>query len=131
MRFATKTCGSRGHVEINVDVEEPLATSVPWLLEFFEGQIAGGVRFSAGQTIEVGSSLLELREHVGGLEVWEPDFSAMPIRWCRGANSTLRQLLIQRAVCEAMGCEPVFPSIRHAAAVSPQMACVQCLHDVT
>jgi hypothetical protein len=63
--------------------------------------------------------LVQLREGRESLEIWEPDFDAIPIRWCRGVNNTLRHLTLQRAVCEALKCEPVFPSIRQAGITSP------------
>ena len=90
------------------------------LVAFFETQAQAGVRFRDGQTVELGWTLLMLREADDGqLEVLEPDFDDFPIRWCRGINGALRHLHLQRAVCDLVGCEPLFPTICKAGVVSP------------
>ena len=61
-----------------------------------------------------------LRETSGGdLEIWEPDFDALPIRWIRGVNNLFRHLLLQKSVCEAMDVTPDFSSLRQSGIVSP------------
>ncbi len=44
----------------------------------------------------------------GELEVWEPQFDSMPIKWVRGVNNTLRHIILQKSVAEILGCEPAF-----------------------
>lgn len=114
------TSRQSGFPEIHVDIADQFASAANWLVNYFETQVQKGISFEPGQTVEVGWSLLQLRQSGDHLEVWEPDFDAMPIRWGNGANNTLRHLTLQRSVCDIVKCEPVFPSIRHAGIVSPR-----------
>jgi hypothetical protein len=119
VKLQTAHCHEKAHRDICIEVADAFASTAEWLISYFETEVASGTRFEANQTVEIGWSLLLLRESGDCLEVWEPDFDAMPIRWCLGVNNTLRHLTLQRSVCQELNCEPVFPSIRHAGAVSP------------
>jgi len=108
-----------GQQSIVVDIELGLEELARPIVGYFETQAQAGTRFQDGQTVELGWSLLLLRQIEGHLEVFEPDFDSMPIRWCKGVNNTVRHLHLQRAVCDLFDCEPLFPTIRHAGIISP------------
>lgn len=122
MRLSTTHLNSAGSREIAFEVEPDAAGLAQWIVDYFESQAAIGTRFRDGQTVELGWSLLLLREVGNLLEVHEPDFDSMPIRWCRGVNNTVRHAQLQKAVCDLLGCDPQFPSIRHAGITSPGFA---------
>lgn len=120
MLVSTLSCSANGHPEIQFFVDAPIASSSSWLTTYFEEQVASGVRFKALQTVQIGWMLVQLRaDDSGCLELWEPDFDCMPIRWCRSANNTIRHLILQRSICEQLKCHPAFPSICHAGIISP------------
>jgi hypothetical protein len=104
-------------VEIQTDAEELTRP----IVAYFETQPQAGVRFTDGQTVQFGWLLLLLRQADDNhLEVFEPDFDCVPIRWCRGINNAVRHLSLQRAVCALFGCEPLFPTISQAGITSPK-----------
>ncbi len=115
---STRTCGESAHPEIVVPLDEALGLVPEWLLRYFESAVRSGEAFKAGQTVQIGGGLVKLHEGQGGtLELWEPDFKSMPMQFVRGANETLRQVMLQRFVAELVGAEPEFAPIRHAAQV--------------
>ena len=90
-----------------------------WLVTYFEEATLQGTVFQPDQTVQVGWIIVMLREtDTGDLEIWEPDFDALPIRWIRGVNNLFRHLLLQKSVCEAMEVTPDFPSLRDSGIVS-------------
>ncbi|WP_141684958.1 hypothetical protein [Burkholderia stabilis] len=90
------------------------------LFSYFENEIRLGKRFDAGQTIQFGWMILMLKnDGHGDLELWEPDFGAMPINWEFSLNRTLRDLYLQRELCAQVGAEPDFPSLLERGIVSP------------
>lgn len=92
---------------------------VDWLRSYFLDAVVSGEQFKAGQTIQVGWTLLSIRaDEEGNLVLWEPDFLSMPIVWTEGVDTMLRHLSLQRAVCEALGAIPVFPTLQHSAVLS-------------
>jgi hypothetical protein len=122
MRFITTSIQDDQQREIAFEVDVEAEGFARWIMDYFESQMKLGTRFENGQIIELGWSVLLLREIDNILELFEPDFQSMPIRWSKGVNATVRDLYLQRAVCEIFGCEPAFPSVRHAGIVSPQFA---------
>lgn len=109
-----------GQQKIAVEIQaggEEFARSI---ITYFETQAQAGVRFRDEQTVELGWMLLLLRQVDNVLEVFEPDFACMPIRWCRGVNNAIKHLHLQRAVCDLFDCEPLFPTMRQAGVISPK-----------
>ena len=119
--FRTTKCHAHGHPEIAILLDENSDLSPDWLISFFEAEVGNGQRFQADETVQVGWMLTMLRASSDPhcLELWEPEFDSLPINWCRGATNTLRHLIIQQSVCEELGVEPNFPSLREAGVASP------------
>jgi hypothetical protein len=70
-----------------------------WLRQYFLAAVAAGNRIAPGEHIQVGWMLVEARSEAdGGLALWEPDFTAMPIVWTRGVDRTAWALAQQLAV---------------------------------
>ena len=114
----TRTCCESSHPEIVVPLDEASGLIPNWLIQYFETAVRSGEVFKAGQTVQIGGGLVKLQEGPSGtLELWEPDFKSMPIQWVRGANETLRQLILQKSVPELVGADPDFASLLHAGQV--------------
>jgi hypothetical protein len=103
-------------IVVAVDGDAPPA---PWLQGYFEEAIANGQEFRADETIQIGWSIVTLKSVGNELEVHEPTFDALPLVWRRGANNTLRHLILQQTICKQLGCEPQFPTIQQAGIVAP------------
>ena len=118
IEYITRACKAVGHPEVSFAVAEESRFSADWLRDYFESQVLEGKRFRANETIQIGWMIAQLKDNDGRLEIWEPDFDSMPIKWCRGVNNTLRHLVLQQAVCKEIKCEPDFPSLRQAGVAS-------------
>ncbi|HWM69347.1 MAG TPA: hypothetical protein VNO35_22345 [Steroidobacteraceae bacterium] len=114
----TTACSRFSHPEISVLLDRRAGFSPDWLIQYFETEVGKGRVFKAGQTVQVGWGLVQLRDTTTGeLELWEPDFLSMPLHWQLGANETLRHLIVQKSLAEALQCEPDFPSLRQPGSV--------------
>src|SRR5262245_50960817 len=83
MRSYTEKCGHYGHPEISVQCEDTaaLSPSLRWFLAWIESEVARGRRFLPMQTVQVGWSVLEIRQRTDDtLALFEPDFKSMPVR---------------------------------------------------
>ncbi|MBT1536883.1 hypothetical protein B7R78_0007035 [Ralstonia solanacearum] len=100
-------------------VSPGLVTGFEWIVSYFEEAVAGGTTFHENQLVQIGWMMvtLRLREH-GDLEVWEPRCDSMPIRWVPGASTTIRHLVLQRALCRQLDMDPVFPALNQSGVVS-------------
>ncbi|MEF2251064.1 immunity protein Imm33 domain-containing protein [Ralstonia solanacearum] len=107
------------HPDIVVMVSPGLGTGFEWIVSYFEEAVAGGTTFHENQLVQIGWMMvtLRLREH-GDLEVWEPRCDSMPIRWVPGASTTIRHLVLQRALCRQLDMDPVFPALNQSGVVS-------------
>ena len=106
-----------GHPDILVSADGQPGSD--WLVGYFVDQVRNGVRFEAGQTVQIGWALLKLLgSDTGGLSVFEPDFASMPVRWVEGSSRVMRHLIIQREVCALLGEDPYFPSMIEPAVIS-------------
>ncbi|WP_247569139.1 hypothetical protein [Ralstonia solanacearum] len=107
------------HPDIVVMVSPGLVTGFEWIVSYFEEAVAGGTTFHENQLVQIGWMMvtLRLREH-GDLEVWEPRCDSMPIRWVPGASTTIRHLVLQRALCRQLDMDPVFPALNQSGVVS-------------
>jgi len=67
-----------GGTTLLVQCEEPLARQAEWLLDLLGRRSAEGLDLRDGRSIQVGWTILKLRERKGGLVVCEPDYSGDP-----------------------------------------------------
>ena len=117
--YRTKAIFPSGQKEIIINVSDESGIEPDWLLNFFEQSIKEGARFKPDETVQIGWMLTILKESTNGaLEVWEPQFDSMPIKWTRGVTNTMRHIVLQKSVAELLGCEPNFPSLRQAGITS-------------
>ncbi len=120
MRASTQKCGEHGHVEISVQCEDTsaLSPSLHWFLGWIENEVAAGRRFCPEQTVQVGWSVLEVRQRTDGtLALFEPDFQSLPVRFVDSVSNTLLHLFLQKSVAESLGLgrELAIPSLRDSA----------------
>ena len=117
--YRTKVGSQFGQQEISINLSDESGIGPDWLLEFFEQSIKKGVRFKPDETVQIGWMLTVLKETASGyLEVWEPQFDSMSIKWTRGVNNTMRHIILQKSIAELLDCEPDFPSLRQAGITS-------------
>lgn len=122
MRASTQKCGEHGHAEISVQCEDTsaLSPSLHWFLGWIENEVAGGRRFHPEQNVQVGWSVLEVRQRTDGtLALFEPDFQSLPVRFVDSVSNTLLHLFLQKSVAESLGLEGelAIPSLRDSAIV--------------
>jgi hypothetical protein len=122
MHACTQKCGQVGHLEISVecDGDSALAPTLNWFLDWIENEVAIGRRFLPEQTIQVGWSVLEIRQRTDGtLGLFEPDFESMPVKFVDSVSNTLLHLFIQKSVAESLGlvAELDVPSLRDSAII--------------
>lgn len=111
------------HPNIVVSIDANLEFAATNIQSFFEDQIRNGTKFRAGETVQLGWMVVMLKADAeGDLEIWEPRFGTVPITWVRGVSNTYRQLMLQRTVCEQIGVEPLFPSLRQSGVASLEFA---------
>ncbi|HKR42556.1 MAG TPA: hypothetical protein VJU59_23275 [Paraburkholderia sp.] len=114
------------HPNVVVSMDADLEFGVPYIQSYFEDQIRRGTEFRAGETVQIGWMIVMLKADASGdLEIWEPRFGTVPIEWVRGVSNTYRQLMVQKTVGEQIGVEPMFPSLRQSAVVSPDFFSVR------
>lgn len=108
-----------GQSEIVIHFDEQSGLDPTCLIGFFQDAAAQGKRFLSGETIQVGWMVVLLKAaESGDLEIWEPQFDSIPVKWIHGVNNTLRHLILQRSVVELFKVEPMFPSLRDAGLAS-------------
>jgi hypothetical protein len=122
MRTHTHKCREHGHLEISVECEDTavLSPTLHWFLRWIESEVAGGRRFLPEQTVQVGWSVLEIRQRADGtLALFEPDFQSMPLRFVDSVSNTLLHLFLQKNVADSLGLgeELALPSFRDSAIV--------------
>jgi hypothetical protein len=118
----TTECRRFGHPEFRLTVDERsvLDVDVQWARQLFEDWVAGGSRFSPGQTVQLGWSLLLVRSNPDEtLSLLEPDFASRPISWVDSITRSLQHLRIHKDTCESffkperLAC----PSLKHSCIV--------------
>lgn len=113
--FRSLNCHKHGHPEFSIFVNDEAGLDASWLLSYFESEVQGGKCFNPEETVQIGWMVVILKSGSSGdLEVWEPEFDSVPIRWTKGVNNTLRHLILQKSMADVFGTEPDFPSLRQA-----------------
>jgi hypothetical protein len=114
--FRTTQCSKYGQPEIVFEVQTASIPEVDrqWLIRTLEEQVAGGSRFKAGETLQLGWMMNRFDKGEGGtLRLQEPDMKSMPIAFVDRMDNTLVTLRLQKDVAESFT-EPValqFPSL--------------------
>jgi hypothetical protein len=103
VELRTTQCSQHGQPEISFSCDETLASiGGDILLRYFEKSAASGSVFKAGQTVQFGFMLLELRAHADGtLRVYEPDLKSFPLAYVDSVSRTLLISAKQKYVCES------------------------------
>src|SRR3954469_14571281 len=122
MRAYTSKCKEHGHLEVSVlcDETSALSSKLKWLLEWIESEVARGRRFLPEQTVQIGWSVLEIRQRNDGtLALFEPDFQSIPVKFIDSVSNTLLHLLLQKGVTDSLDLETdiAIPSLRDSAIV--------------
>ncbi|VWD39003.1 hypothetical protein BLA50215_05237 [Burkholderia lata] len=115
-------CKRFDHPEFQIQVSDRTipAVDIGWLLRFLEQSVAGGERFRAGETLQIGWMVTMLESGADDvLRIMEPDMRAIPIEFIDSVDSTLKHLRNQKdmAASVAPAQEPDFPSLRQSAVV--------------
>jgi hypothetical protein len=119
IEYKTKFCHQFSQKEIVVSIDSQSGLDPSWLISFFETSVAEGKRYKSNETVQVGWMVLILKEtESNNLELWEPQFDSIPIKWTRGVNNTIRHLILQKSVAKLLNVDPVFPSLRHCGQAS-------------
>jgi hypothetical protein len=120
----TTQCGKYGQPEIVFEVQ---SSAIPeadrqWVIKTVEERVAGGSRFKAGETLQLGWMINQFAEGPDGtLRLQEPDMRSMPFAFVDRLDNTLRHLRYQKDTVESFT-EPldlVFPSVRQSVFVPP------------
>ena len=97
-------------------------TDRQWLIKTLEDMVAGGSRFKAGETLQLGWMIDQFAASPDGtLRLQEPDMRSMPIAFVDRMDNTLRHLRYHKDTVESFAepLEVVFPSIRQSVLVPP------------
>ena len=117
-RIATKSDGPK----LVAWASSGLVRQAESLVSGFDATLQSGTRYATAETIQIGWMIVTLREdRDANLELWEPDFQQMPIRWVRGVDTTLRHMTLQREVCACVGVEPRFQALNQPAVLTPSL----------
>lgn len=123
----TRRCAGHGHPEIRLEYDSALALTADalWLSDGLEMQVAGGERYQAGETFQVGWALTRFRKDPDGvLSLEEPDMASVPIQWQRGVTRILAHLRRQRDVVASVLATdaPSFPSLLQSCLVCTKVS---------
>ena len=106
--YRTTSLGQFGHPELVVDISSEYTSFLQWFFSYFENKIKNGGVFRSGQTVQIGWMVVKLFSRPDeAIEVCEPSFDQIPIKWCSGVNRTLRDLMVQSKVCRKLNVKPV------------------------
>jgi hypothetical protein len=117
MHFKTANCQKYNHPEFffSCDTQIILQIDVDWLIGFLEGEVQKGIKFSDGETMQLGWMLTKLQLMDDGyLHILEPDMKEIPIQFIDSVTNTLRHFRHQGDIVESCyGRSQVnYPSIR-------------------
>jgi hypothetical protein len=121
MKRSTTQCHKYNHPEFTLEVgPEVIEPDLDWLIRYLEESVAQGTRYVPGQTVQLGWTILEVRDlgDLGGnrLALFEPDMEHMPIHFVNSVTRCLVHLRVQKDVVESvLPAESLaFPSQLHA-----------------
>lgn len=97
--YRSDSGGKYRHPELIVAINDDLNMDVNFLFEYLASEVRRGVRFGAGQTVQVGWMILMLKANrQGGLELWQPDFQSMSIERVFSLNRTMWHFHTERGL---------------------------------
>jgi hypothetical protein len=103
--YRTARCAAHGHPEFTLVVTKrlPVPELERLLLDYFEDGVAGGTRFRAGQTVQLGWATLRLALRADGtLGVEEADMDN-PSGWSESVDRALMATWLQKEVARSVG----------------------------
>jgi hypothetical protein len=117
MHFKTANCQKYNHSEFffSCDTQIILQIDVDWLISFLEGEVQKGIKFSDGETMQLGWMLTKLQLMDDGyLHILEPDMKEIPIQFIDSVTNTLRHFRHQGDIVESCyeRSQVNYPSIR-------------------
>ncbi|AUP81101.1 immunity protein Imm33 domain-containing protein [Flavivirga eckloniae] len=119
--FTTKKCKEFNHPEIQFTISDKSIPDVD--IDFFistlEIQVSNGVKYNNGESIQIGSVVLEFKETGNVLELIEPDFKSFPIEYVNTLDFTLLNMRLQKDIVESIDppADLLFPSIMQSIVV--------------
>ena len=119
MIFRTSACSPHGHPEVSFVFAEhvPVPGLEKMLLGYFERQVAGGVRFLPGQTIDLAGSVLRTFDRGDGtLGVRDAGADGQPVE-PESAHRGLMRTWMRQEVARSYGFSPEFPALNAGALV--------------
>lgn len=107
------------NIVVRVSKASILSIDVNKILDGFEDEIKNGVKYKAGETIQLGFTLNQFSElEDGRLLLEEPDMVSLPIKFVPSMNFTFQTLRNQKDVVESISnVNLTFPTLRQAIAV--------------
>lgn len=93
--------GQRVRMQFDPSVVSP--SQVDWFGSVLRDMAASGSRFANGQTMQAGWSVLRFEAAADGvLELREPDFRSMPVKWLPGLSTSLVHMALHRDIVESV-----------------------------
>jgi hypothetical protein len=123
----TTSCRRHRHPEFRITYDPalvPVEGDARWFVGWLEEAVAGGERFAAGQTCQVGWVVTEFRASENStLALWEPDMWQFPVAWVESVSYTLAHLRRQKDVCESVltADDLLFPSMLQSAIICTRL----------
>jgi hypothetical protein len=101
----TTKCTAAGHREVTIQVTKPppITDLHQMLINYFEASVARGTKFLAGQTVQIGWSLLKLCERADGtLGVMERELTP-DVMWVEQVDRALVDVWLQKEIAASVG----------------------------
>ncbi len=105
MIFKTYNCYKLEHPEFCITCDPNIIPDIDadWILNFLEGEVKRGVKFTTNETIQIGGTINQFKmmedRH---LHVLEPDFKSVPIIFIDSTTSTLKYLRQQKDIAHSI-----------------------------
>ncbi|GAB1640062.1 hypothetical protein [Krasilnikovia sp. MM14-A1259] len=101
----TSDCARFGHPEITFHLtrESPIPDIHRVLVDYFEGRVAGGTRFRAGEGVRLGWATLLLFDRGDGTLGVKERVIAPDVEWTDSVDRALRDLWCQREINDSVG----------------------------
>ncbi|MBL8917811.1 MAG: hypothetical protein JNJ54_03045 [Myxococcaceae bacterium] len=128
--FVTSRCRVHGQPEVTITFADGLLVpdSERLLLGHLEESVARGARFSAGQTLALGGQVLRFTARADGTLGLEEQVPAPTEQWIEAVDRSVREVMLQKFICESVGLPLTFPPPRASLLVA---RCAQDADAVT